>query len=119
MILGRKPENRNSVCALLAQFPRNVNCRERLVDAVGWPAKQSDLLPRHNGNGAVMQPVEIAIRRIVAAEGAVLRAQNVNHAAADAVFDTNLSSGLLNTLQIGRMGIKFGDSREIVKECSV
>ena len=60
-----------------------MNCRQRLINAVGRPSKQSNLLPGDNSDGAITNPVQIAERIGIAAEGSVLRTKHIHNGTPD------------------------------------
>ena len=92
MILGREPEDRDCVCSLRGQFARHMNRRERLIDTVRGSAKQSDLLPRHNSDGAIAKAVQVAEGMLIAAEDCGSDSSALQrHGLANRVREANLS----------------------------
>ncbi len=119
MILGREPKNWNGVRSLCRQLARDMNRRQGLINAVSRPSKQSNLLPRDYGYGAVTKPVQIAERIGIAAEGFVLRNKHIHNGAPDAVVVTNVPRGVQNPIQIRGMRVKFGNAGKISKKSDI
>src|SRR5579863_8717691 len=92
-----------------------MDSRQRLVNAVGRAAKQSDLLAGDNGDRAVAQAVQIAECGIVGAERLVLFREYIHDSAARSVVYANVADRFFDPLRIWRVNVKLGDAGKIGK----
>src|SRR5579864_1968835 len=119
VILGGEPENGDRVYPALCQFARDVNRRERFVDAERRAAKQTDLLAGHHRHRAIPQAVEIVRRRVVSAQDAVLISQDIDDRAPNRVINTQLARRMVNASHTRRMNVELRHARKIGEKSGV
>ena len=118
MVLARQPENRHSRQTFLGQFFRQLHRGQRLIDAVGRPAKQPHLLAGDDGQGVgPAQPLDIFLAAGIAAELAILLCQYVGHGGACFARQRHLLRGGLKALR--SKGVVTVKARHPVKTIEV
>ena len=98
VVVGGKPENRNSVNSRGSRFTGKFHRAESFVEGERGSAEESDLLSRNDGGRSLTHAVQIGERLFRGAPGAVLPLENIGHLLAARRFVGNLSRFLFQPL---------------------
>jgi hypothetical protein len=115
VIFAGEPKDCDSWSARGIQFLGEAQRCKSLINSETGPRKKADLLSRDDGRGARGEAIESGLDGSIAAEVAILVAENIGNLSPRREVGAYAGGDTQNRVKGGRLGIKARDRRKILE----